>query len=172
MKQCFTQTRKRRTKVGHGPSHTFIIPIGKQKKLEVWYSFGKNPKVRFSFFFCKFPKNDEPYMYKVRHFDIGWKDNVLPQPSRVRQRSAKSRSPSSNLGGSSICPRQFSWQNPRLWLWWSRVRFPPFGPHAELAQLGEHLPYKQRVGGSSPSFRTKSQCLLVRYSEDVCGGNV
>ena len=24
----------------------------------------------------------------------------------------------------------------------------------ELAQLGEHLPYKQRVGGSSPSFST------------------
>ena len=23
-----------------------------------------------------------------------------------------------------------------------------------LAQLGEHLPYKQRVGGSSPSFST------------------
>ena len=24
----------------------------------------------------------------------------------------------------------------------------------ELAQLGEHLPYKQRVGGSNPSFST------------------
>ena len=27
--------------------------------------------------------------------------------------------------------------------------------YAGLAQLGEHLPYKQRVGGSSPSLRTK-----------------
>ena len=27
--------------------------------------------------------------------------------------------------------------------------------YAELAQLGEQLPYKQWVGGSSPSFRTK-----------------
>ena len=26
--------------------------------------------------------------------------------------------------------------------------------HGELAQLGEHLPYKQRVGGSNPSFST------------------
>ena len=26
--------------------------------------------------------------------------------------------------------------------------------YAELAQLGEHLPYKQGVGGSNPSFRT------------------
>ena len=26
--------------------------------------------------------------------------------------------------------------------------------YAVLAQLGEHLPYKQRVGGSSPSRRT------------------
>ena len=26
--------------------------------------------------------------------------------------------------------------------------------YGELAQLGEHLPYKQRVGGSSPSFST------------------
>ena len=26
---------------------------------------------------------------------------------------------------------------------------------AGLAQLGEHLPYKQRVGGSSPSLRTR-----------------
>lgn len=77
MRQCFTQTRKRRTKVGHKPPHTFIIPIGRRKKLEVWYSFGENPKVRFSFFFCKFPENDEPYMYRVRHFDIGWKD--MPQ---------------------------------------------------------------------------------------------
>ena len=26
--------------------------------------------------------------------------------------------------------------------------------YGELAQLGEHLPYKQRVGGSIPSFST------------------
>jgi hypothetical protein len=28
-----------------------------------------------------------------------------------------------------------------------------------LAQLGEHLPYKQRVGGSIPSSSTKDFCV-------------
>jgi hypothetical protein len=30
----------------------------------------------------------------------------------------------------------------------------PGGMYGGLAQLGEHLPYKQRVGGSSPSSST------------------
>ena len=29
-----------------------------------------------------------------------------------------------------------------------------------LAQLGEHLPYKQRVGGSSPSSSTMIYCFI------------
>ena len=33
--------------------------------------------------------------------------------------------------------------------------------YARLAQLGEHLPYKQRVGGSSPSLRTKETGVTV-----------
>jgi hypothetical protein len=37
----------------------------------------------------------------------------------------------------------------------TRVRVPSGSLHiGELAQLGEHLPYKQRVGGSNPSFST------------------
>ena len=36
----------------------------------------------------------------------------------------------------------------------SAVRFRPKPPFGGLAQLGEHLPYKQRVGGSSPSSST------------------
>ena len=35
------------------------------------------------------------------------------------------------------------------------VRFPEESPYGELAQLGEHLPYKQRVTGSSPVLPTK-----------------
>ena len=67
---------KRRTKVGHGPAHKFIIPLMHGKKLEVWFSFGKNPKVRFSFFFIDQWWEDEgPFIYKVHHFDIGWKDH-------------------------------------------------------------------------------------------------
>ena len=34
------------------------------------------------------------------------------------------------------------------------VRFPHGSPHGSLAQLGEHLPYKQRVSGSSPLTST------------------
>ena len=34
------------------------------------------------------------------------------------------------------------------------VRFPQESPYGELAQLGEHLPYKQRVTGSSPVLPT------------------
>ena len=52
------------------------------------------------------------------------------------------------------------------WLLGQAVKTPPFhGGNTgsspvgvtiigELAQLGEHLPYKQRVGGSNPSFST------------------
>lgn len=34
------------------------------------------------------------------------------------------------------------------------VQVQPLAQNGELAQLGEHLPYKQEVGGSSPSFLT------------------
>ena len=34
------------------------------------------------------------------------------------------------------------------------VRFPHGSPNGSLAQLGEHLPYKQRVSGSSPLTST------------------
>ena len=68
---------KRRTKVGHGLPHIFTIPLKNGKKLEIWISFGKNPKVRFSFFFIKqWREDDEPFIYKVHHFDIGWKDEL------------------------------------------------------------------------------------------------
>ena len=33
--------------------------------------------------------------------------------------------------------------------------------NGELAQLGEHLPYKQRVGGSNPSFST---ILTIKFA--------
>ena len=36
----------------------------------------------------------------------------------------------------------------------------PTGHHGRLAQLGEHLPYKQGVGGSSPSPSTTSDSIL------------
>lgn len=66
---------ERRTLVGHGPSHTFTISLRHGKKLEVWFSFGKNPKVRFSFFFIgQSRKDEESFIYKVYHFDIGWKN--------------------------------------------------------------------------------------------------
>jgi hypothetical protein len=64
-----------RTKVGHGPEHKFTIPLRHGKKLEVWFSFGKNPKVRFSLFFISQWRDDESFIYKVYHFDIGWKDS-------------------------------------------------------------------------------------------------
>ena len=37
----------------------------------------------------------------------------------------------------------------------TRVRFSYRSPYGSLAQLGEHLPYKQRVSGSSPLTSTK-----------------
>ena len=39
-----------------------------------------------------------------------------------------------------------------------------------LAQLGEHLPYKQRVGGSSPSFRTKASVYWLDASRTCVVG--
>ena len=36
----------------------------------------------------------------------------------------------------------------------SRVRIPVGSPHGSIAQLGEHLPYKQGVTGSSPVTST------------------
>ena len=45
--------------------------------------------------------------------------------------------------------------------------------NAELAQLGEHLPYKQRVGGSSPSFRTKIYRLVpIIHSRSKLPGRI
>ena len=43
----------------------------------------------------------------------------------------------------------------------SRVRIPVGSPHGSIAQLGEHLPYKQGVTGSSPVTSTKSNKLLL-----------
>ena len=37
----------------------------------------------------------------------------------------------------------------------TRVRIPVRSPYGRLAQLGEHLPYKQGVIGSSPIVPTK-----------------
>ena len=37
------------------------------------------------------------------------------------------------------------------------VRFPHGSPNGSLAQLGEHLPYKQRVSGSSPLTSTNME---------------
>ena len=39
-----------------------------------------------------------------------------------------------------------------------------FLKYAGLAQLGEHLPYKQGVGGSSPSSRTKASVYWLDAS--------
>ena len=61
----------KREKINHGPDHKIIIPIGIRKALEIWFSFGESPKARFSFFFCKFPKEDDPYVYNIKHFNIG-----------------------------------------------------------------------------------------------------
>ena len=44
-----------------------------------------------------------------------------------------------------------------------------------LAQLGEHLPYKQRVTGSSPVTSTifwfRSQAVRQRSAKPLCGGS-
>ena len=39
--------------------------------------------------------------------------------------------------------------------------------HGDLAQLGERLPYKQRVGGSSPSSSTIKKVLLAQLVEHL-----
>ena len=39
----------------------------------------------------------------------------------------------------------------------------PTGHHGRLAQLGEHLPYKQGVGGSSPSSSTIRNAMTDEY---------
>ena len=52
----------------------------------------------------------------------------------------------------------------------ARVRIPLLAPYAELAQLGEHLPYKQGVGGSSPSFRTKASAYWLDASRTCVVG--
>ncbi len=40
--------------------------------------------------------------------------------------------------------------------------------YGELAQLGEHLPYKQRVGGSNPSFSTIFAGLAQLVEQLTC----
>ena len=39
--------------------------------------------------------------------------------------------------------------------------------HGVLAQLGEHLPYKQRVGGSSPSNSTSADLAQLGRATDL-----
>ena len=41
--------------------------------------------------------------------------------------------------------------------------------HGSIAQLGEHLPYKQRVIGSSPIVPTRGNtvCFLIRPGSSV-----
>ena len=39
--------------------------------------------------------------------------------------------------------------------------------NVSVAQLGEHLPYKQRVGGSSPSSSTIKKVLLAQLVEHL-----
>ena len=48
------------------------------------------------------------------------------------------------------------------------VRFPHGSPLGSLAQLGEHLPYKQRVSGSSPLTSTKQEKSEPSYSSKRC----
>ena len=40
--------------------------------------------------------------------------------------------------------------------------------YGRLAQLGEHLPYKQRVTGSSPVLSTKVKCKMLYFSTTRC----
>ena len=49
----------------------------------------------------------------------------------------------------------------------TRVRI-PYGSYGGLAQLGEHLPYKQRVGGSSPSSSTIFAYLAQLVEQLTC----
>ena len=39
--------------------------------------------------------------------------------------------------------------------------------YGDLAQLGEHLPYKQRVGGSSPSISTINYAEIAQLVEQL-----
>ena len=48
------------------------------------------------------------------------------------------------------------------------VRFPHGSPDGSLAQLGEHLPYKQRVTGSSPVTSTKFKALTKVSAFSFC----
>ena len=41
--------------------------------------------------------------------------------------------------------------------------------HGRLAQLGEHLPYKQRVTGSSPVLSTKDKYRMQRLRQEQSG---
>ena len=44
-----------------------------------------------------------------------------------------------------------------IWVWYNRQAL-----NGRLAQLGEHLPYKQRVTGSSPVLSTRAVGLIYR----------
>ena len=48
-----------------------------------------------------------------------------------------------------------------FWIWYSILAF-----DGSLAQLGEHLPYKQRVTGSNPVASTRKNS-----ADDVCGNS-
>ena len=79
----------------------------------------------------------------------------------VRHESAKLRFPSSNLGVASNFCKSTS-QEVLL-----QINIIAYG---SIAQLGEHLPYKQRVIGSSPivpTKRVKVSSLCPFYYADV-----
>ena len=58
----------------------------------------------------------------------------------------------------------------------SRVQIPDGSPNGSIAQLGEHLPYKQRVTGSSPVVPTKNKStsfevlLFFYYLQQILQG--
>ena len=46
-----------------------------------------------------------------------------------------------------------------MWMLYYNTRHEKWQPRGSIAQLGEHLPYKQRVTGSSPVVPTINQPL-------------
>ena len=71
-------------------------------------------------------------------------------PHGVCGRSSSGRAPPCQGGGSEFEPRR------------------PLHYCGSLAQLGEHLPYKQRVSGSSPLTSTKQEKSEPSYSSKRC----
>ena len=45
----------------------------------------------------------------------------------------------------------------------SRVQIPVGSPYGSIAQLGEHLPYKQGVTGSSPVTSTNTFFIILTF---------